>query len=52
MTKVILWVLLICEKKINEIVVEWDDYTMRNEAVRLISARVATSREREIYYGE
>ncbi len=27
-------------------------YTMRDEAVRLISARMATEREREIYYGE
>lgn len=27
-------------------------YTMRGEAARLISARMATSRERSIYYGE
>ena len=27
-------------------------YTMREEAVRLISARMATSTERKIYYGE
>lgn len=27
-------------------------YTMRDEAARLISARMATSRERKIYYGE
>ncbi|MBR1743133.1 MAG: BrnT family toxin [Lachnospiraceae bacterium] len=27
-------------------------YTMRNEAVRLISARMATATERRIYYGE
>ncbi len=27
-------------------------YTMRKEAVRLISARMATSKERMIYYGE
>ncbi|MBQ6601832.1 MAG: BrnT family toxin [Eubacterium sp.] len=27
-------------------------YTMRDEAARLISARLATPRERRIYYGE
>ena len=27
-------------------------YTMRGEAARLISARMATPKEREIYYGE
>ena len=27
-------------------------YTMRNEAARIISARMATSIERKIYYGE
>ena len=27
-------------------------YTMRNEAARLISARLATPTERKIYYGE
>ena len=27
-------------------------YTMRNEAVRIISARMATKTERNIYYGE
>ena len=27
-------------------------YTMRGEAARLISARMANSRERKIYYGE
>ena len=27
-------------------------YTMRGEAARLISARIATSKERRIYYGE
>ena len=27
-------------------------YTMRDEAARLISARLATSAERKIYYGE
>ncbi|MBQ6341518.1 MAG: BrnT family toxin [Anaerolineaceae bacterium] len=27
-------------------------YTMRDEAARIISARMATSRERKIYYGE
>ena len=27
-------------------------YTMRNDAVRIISARVATAIERSIYYGE
>ena len=27
-------------------------YTMRGEYVRLISARMATARERSIYYGE
>lgn len=27
-------------------------YTMREEAARIISARMATSRERRIYYGE
>lgn len=27
-------------------------YTMRGEAARLISARIATSAERKIYYGE
>ena len=27
-------------------------YTMRGEAARIISARMATSRERKIYYGE
>lgn len=27
-------------------------YTMRNEAARIISARMATSTERKIYYGE
>ncbi len=27
-------------------------YTMRDEAARIISARMATARERKIYYGE
>ena len=27
-------------------------YTMRNEAARIISARMATAAERKIYYGE
>ena len=27
-------------------------YTMRNETIRLISARMATNTERSIYYGE
>ena len=27
-------------------------YTMRNEAARIISARMATNTERKIYYGE
>ncbi|MBE5808039.1 MAG: BrnT family toxin [Clostridiales bacterium] len=27
-------------------------YTMRDEAVRMISARMATARERKVYYGE
>ena len=30
----------------------YDVYTMRNETARIISARMATSIERKIYYGE
>ncbi len=106
MTKVILCVILFVRKRINEVLVEWDEnknennikkhglsfdtaalvfaddnrieyydrlhsleedryvvlgsvhgvlfviYTIRNDAIRLISARAATSREKEIYYGK
>ena len=27
-------------------------YTMRNETIRIISGRMATSKERKVYYGE
>ena len=39
------------ETNIADVLIGWDD-TMRGEAARLISARMANQTERKIYYGE